>query len=106
MELDEPVEGDDRIVVLVVLVVGVGRHELGLGGPHRIGVLAVDLVELLGRGDVALGGQGIDAGIVDLFDRPLDIDVLVIARAGREGENRHGREAKAGQQGSFHGRGL
>ena len=45
MELNEPIQRDDRLVVLVGLVMGIAGHELRLGRPYRIGMLSLDLVE-------------------------------------------------------------
>src|SRR3546814_9114734 len=45
MQLDETVEGVDRLVVGILLIERVGGHELGLGGPFGVGMLALDLVE-------------------------------------------------------------
>ena len=57
------------LVVLVAAVVGVGGHELRLGRPGRVGMLALDLVEELGGlADVA-GLQGGHALVVELLGR-------------------------------------
>ena len=47
VQLDEALHGPDRLLVLVGLVVGVGRHHLAAGRPLRVGVLALDLLERL-----------------------------------------------------------
>ena len=41
----------DRVGVLVGLVVAIGRHQHRAPRPDRIGMLALDLVELLGGVD-------------------------------------------------------
>ena len=77
VQLDETVEGVDRVVVAVVLIVGVGRHDLGLGGPGGIGVLALDLVEQA-RGIAQLAGlHGVHGVVVEGLDRLLDVLRLV-----------------------------
>ncbi len=78
MELNEPVERDQRVVVLVRLVVGEGGHDLRLGRPYRIGMLAVDFLEFLGSLLVVLGTQIIERAIVELVDRLLDIGRIVV----------------------------
>ena len=60
MELGEAVERDDGLVVLGAFVKGVGRHQLRLVGPDRVGVLAVDLLELELRGLVVALLQRVD----------------------------------------------
>ena len=81
MELDEPVERDDGLVVLVRLVVGEGGHDLGLGRPHRVGVLAVDFLEALGGGLVFLLPEGIEGAVVENLDRLLGVVRVVVRRA-------------------------
>ena len=73
MELDEAVERDDGVVVLVRLVVGEGGHDLRLGRPHRIGMLAVDFLEALGGGLVFLAAEIIEGAVVEHLDRLLGV---------------------------------
>ena len=69
VQFDEPVQGGDRFVVFISLVMGVGGHQLGLGRPDRIGVLALNLVEF-GRRRFIISPQGIGHGlVVEGFDR-------------------------------------
>ena len=87
MELDEAVERVDRLVVFVALIVGEGGHQLGLGGPGRIGVLALDLVEQAGGFEIVADQHGVHGGVVQVLDRALDVLGLVFPpeqRAGRE----------------------
>src|SRR6185437_13499217 len=89
-ELDEAVGGDDRFVVLGALVERIGRHELRLGRPYRVGVLALDLVERFGRLVIGVVEELIHGGVVKVLDRLLDIGILGAAaprkqqRAGEE----------------------
>src|SRR5262249_41627108 len=80
------------------LVVGEGRHDLGLGRPHRIGMLAVDLFEALGGLLVLLLTQRIERAVVEHLDGLLDIVLVVIrgAAAARKPE-RHYRERQPDQ---------
>ena len=50
----------DGLGIVVGLIVGVGRHQNRPARPFRIGVLALDLVELLGSQQVFLIEQQID----------------------------------------------
>ena len=88
MELDEAVERDDGVVVLVRLVVGEGGHDLRLGRPHRIGMLAVDLLEALGGGLVLLLAQLIERAVVEHLDRLLDIGIGIVVRRTAAAEQR------------------
>ena len=89
MELDEAVERDDRVVVLVRLVVGEGGHDLRLGRPHRIGMLAVDLLELLGGELVFLAAEVIERAVVEHLDRLLGVGfVLRAAEPAAAGQRR------------------
>jgi hypothetical protein len=65
-------------------------------------VLAVDLVELLGGRDVALGRQRIHGRVVDLLDRTFDVLVFVIGRAGGSAQQRGSGQHQAGRSGSLH----
>ncbi len=90
MQLDKSVEGVDRAVVLIVLVVGEGGHKLCLRRPDRIGVLALHLVELLGGGAVVPGLQLVHGGVVNVLDRAFDVgDLVVVAAAARRNGERH-----------------
>jgi hypothetical protein len=82
MDGDEAVQSGDGVFVLVVLVVGIGRHQLGLGGPHRIGVLALHLVEVGRRVLVAALVQVSDGLAVNLVDGLFLVGDLVVAGAG------------------------
>ena len=85
MELDEAVGGDDRFIEFVALVERISGHELRLGRPDGIRVLALDLVEVVRRLGVILGGELVHGGIVEFLDRPLDIGVLgLVGAAGGE----------------------
>src|SRR6266851_1219594 len=81
MELDEPVERDDGLVVLVRLVVGEGSHDLGLGRPDRVGVLAIDFLEALRGGLVFLLPEVIEGAVVENLDRLLDVVRVVVRGA-------------------------
>ncbi len=76
VKLDEAVQRNDRVVVFVGLVIGEGHHELGLGRPDRIGMLAVDFFEALGGGLVILLAERIEGPVVELVDRLIDIGVF------------------------------
>ena len=98
MELDEAVEGDDGLVVLVRLVVGEGRHDLRLGRPYRVGMLAVDLLEAFGGDFVFLLAQRIEGAVVELFDGLLDIVGVVIRRAAAAKSERHQTQRQPGDR--------
>ncbi len=83
MELDEAVGGDDRIVVLALLIERIGGHELRLGRPDRVGMLPVGLVEILHRLRVIGVLQLVHRAVVEILDRPLDILVLLRRRTTR-----------------------
>ena len=82
MELDKAVEGNDRVVVLVELVMSISGHQLRLGRPSRIRMLTLDLVELLCGDTVVFCLQGIHGGVVELGHRALDVLVFLLACAG------------------------
>ena len=81
MQIDEAARRSDRLVVVVGLVEGIGRHQLGAGRPLRIGMLALDLLERLpGLPRIAVLEQ-IEGLVVELLDRPLDVVLLLGAGA-------------------------
>jgi hypothetical protein len=71
--------GVDAVVVSAGLVIGKGRHDQRLARPIRIGVLAVDLFELLRR---LLGGllavQKIETLVVELVGRLIGHHRIVV----------------------------
>ena len=69
MERDEALGRVDRIVIGIALVLGIGLHQDGLGGEARIGMLALDFLELLGGGAVLAGVQLGQALVVEVGDR-------------------------------------
>jgi hypothetical protein len=91
VELDEPVQRRDRVVVAQRLVMGIGGHQLGAGRPLGIGVLALDLVELLGGVRVVAVVEFQDRALVDLLDGTLDIGRLVRGRRAGGDACRQGR---------------
>ncbi len=66
MQRDVALGRGDAIVIGAGLVIGIGRHDQRLARPFRVGVLAVDLLELLRRGRrVVLGVEEIEALVVE-----------------------------------------
>ncbi len=94
MQRDVAAGGIDAVVIGAGLVIGEGLHDQRLARPVRIGVLAVDLFELLGRGlGVFLGVQKVEALVVELVGGLVrnDRGVLVEQAAGAE-RDRHQRK--------------
>jgi hypothetical protein len=86
MELDEPIQGNDRIVVLQRLVMGECCHQLRPRRPLRIGVLPLDLVKQPGCRLVVFlihGGGGLG---IDRLDRALHIGGLLGGGTGSQRE--------------------
>ena len=94
MQLDETVQGIDGIVVHTVLILREGGHQLGLGRPGGIRVLALDFVEQPRRLLVVLEVELIERAVIELFDRLLDIDGPLIVAAAGQGQD----EQAGGQQ--------
>src|SRR5947207_2565990 len=101
MQLDVLVGGTDGVGVFVGLIIAERTHQHGAARPHRIRMLALHLVELLGGFLPAVRFDLGPAGIVDLFDRPLDvIGILVVAGTVVEAEPGTAREQEGpGQRG-------
>jgi hypothetical protein len=96
VELDEPVEGVDGVGVLVGLVLRVGRHQLRLGRPDRVRVLALDLVEQRGGLLEVAAERRVVGLVVDLLDRTLHVGRLVgRAAGGQRCEDQRGERDKA-----------
>ena len=81
MQLDEAVQGGDRVIELVVDVIRIGRHQLSLGGPNRIGVLAFDFVEGFGSLVVRLILQKVHRVVIEFLDGTFLVVILVIRGA-------------------------
>ena len=60
-------------------------------------MLALDLVEFLGGGDIAFCGQRIDAGVIDLLDRALYVLLRFGVGAGGDGQYGEARRGEARQ---------
>ncbi len=73
IERDEPLGVADRFGVLARLIVGVGGHQDGAAGPLRIGMLALDLAEIVDRGVPVATVQPIGPGGVEQVHRPLHV---------------------------------
>ena len=71
MEFDEPLQGRNGIVIGVDQIIGIGRHQLRLRRPFRIGVLALDFVEQFCRLAGFAGLQRILGVIIENLDRGL-----------------------------------
>ncbi len=69
VQLDEAIQRADRLGVAVAHVLAIGGEQLGVGGPGRIGVLALDRLEQLHRPFVLLGADRLDAGGVERVGR-------------------------------------
>ena len=98
MELDEAVERDDGVVVLVRLVIGEGGHDLGLGRPDRVRVLAIDFLEALGGGLVFLLAESIEGAVVEKLDRLLGVVGIVVRRATAAKRERRQSERQSGDR--------
>src|SRR5215467_6560886 len=85
----------DAVVIGVGLVIGEGRHDQRLARPFRIGVLAVDLFELLGRGlGILLGVQKVEALVVELVGRLVGSDGVLVEQAAGAERERHQRKGQ------------
>ena len=81
MQRGEAVRRDDRVVKLPLRIIRVGLHENGLGGPARIGILPLDLGEVLDGGLVGAVLQVGKGFIVKLGDS------LAVICSGEVGRN-------------------
>src|SRR5258706_5526209 len=83
MERNEAFGRLDGFGKAIARVITIGGHQDRAAGPYRIGMLALDLVELAAGLEPILGGDLLPGVIVDLLDRTLDIDrrVLVVLGA-------------------------
>jgi hypothetical protein len=85
----------DRLVIVARLVAGVGGHQHRPLSPDGIGMLALDLVELLGCGDPDALVHALDGFVVDDLDRPLDVgDRFGAVCAGAGGRASHQRKTR------------
>src|SRR5579864_4672061 len=73
MKCDVLIGGADGIIIMVGMIIAVGRHQHGATRPDRIGMLALDLVELLGGKDPIAVADLFPGIAVDLVDRPFDV---------------------------------
>src|SRR3546814_3757402 len=64
----------------------VGGHELGLGGPFGVGMLALDLVEQARRLIVLAGLHGVHRAVVEFLHRLFDVGRRLVAAAGGEAQ--------------------
>ena len=104
VQLDKAVQRNDGVVVVIVLVVRVGGHQLGPGRPGRVGVLALHLVEQGARGPVILDLERIHRLVVEGFHGAFDVLVLLRART-RGQENDAQDRRQPGEQGKTARRG-
>jgi hypothetical protein len=89
MKIDEAVQRDNRVVIFTFHIMGIPGHDLRLGSPFGIGVLALDFIK-------RFGGQGISAAlhvihgfVINVFHRTFDIGHFFIVAgttAQRQGE--------------------
>jgi hypothetical protein len=97
IQADEAVGVRDRLVVLVALIVGVAGHQNRAARPFRIGVLALDLAEVVDGLVPAAAVQAVGAGRIEQLHRALFIGqgrLLALAGAGgdRQGDQHGGRD--------------
>ena len=69
MEGDEALRGVDCLVIGIALILRIGLHQDGFGGPAGVGVLPLDLAEGFGGGLVGTRLHLVEALIVELGDR-------------------------------------
>ena len=87
MQGDEALGRVDRLVIGITLILRIGLHELRLGGPGRIGMLALDLAESLGRGTVLARLHLFEALVVE---RSYRLGLVGSIEIGRNGIARSG----------------
>ena len=96
IERDEAVGVGDGLGVVVGLVVGVGLHQDRAARPLRIGVLALDFLEVVDGLGPQVAVQPVGAGGVEQLHRALLIGepglLLVVGRAGRKGQGAEARD--------------
>src|SRR5262249_46690443 len=92
MQRDVAAGGIDTVVIRAALVIGEGRHDQRLARPFRIGMLAIDLFELLGRAlGILLGVQKVEAFVVKLVGGLFGSNGVLVEKAAgdeREGHQR------------------
>ena len=96
IQLDELIGGGRGVVVLVVLIVGVDRHDDGAARPFRIRMLALDFLEVQNRVGPVLLVEILHAGVVEQLHRTFFVNqmlLLALARAGGQpGYGRRGQQ--------------
>jgi len=99
MQLNEAIGGNDRLVVVAGFILRIHRHQLALGGPDRIGVLALNLLEGLGRLGVALVDDRVHRLVVEVVDRLFDVDfVFRISAADKRDQQHRGAQPRRRKQ--------
>ena len=73
VELKIALGGENRLEIAGALIGGERRHELGAGRPRRVGMLALNLVEVPRRLGVIAREQFVHRQVVKLLNRALHI---------------------------------